>query len=82
LTVKAAAQLAGVCPGLVYIWVQSGVLAHYRVGRPGTRGAIRVAEADLHAFLASLKKETRPEESPPAPKPAKRKSAFRHIVVP
>ena len=82
MTVKDAAALAGVCPGLVYVWVQLGVLAHYRVGRPGTRGAIRVAEADLQAFLASLKKEKRPEATPPTPKPSKRKSAFRHIVVP
>ncbi len=71
--------MAGVCPGLVYIWVQSGVLAHYRMGRPGTRGVIRVAEADLQTFLASLKRETRPKAMPPASKPAKPKSAFRHI---
>ena len=53
LTVKKVASVAGVSAGLVYIWIGSGVLPHYRVGRPGCRGGIRVAEADLEAFLES-----------------------------
>ncbi len=81
MTVKDVAARAGVCPGLVYIWVQSGVLAHYRVGRPGTRGAIRVAEADLQVFLASLKREPRPEATPPAPVPERKKPVYKHLKI-
>jgi excisionase family DNA binding protein len=77
LTIKMAAERAGVSTGLVYIWVESGALAHYRVGRPGSRGGIRIAEADLQAFLASLKRGKEPEESvPPAPK---RKVILKHL---
>ena len=70
LTVKQAAQRAGVSTALVYAWISDKMLAHYRVGRPGSRGSIRIAEADLDAFLASLKREGRqPSSPPPAPKP-------------
>ena len=79
LTVKSAAGVAGVCLSVVYAWIQSGRLPHYRLGRPGFRGAIRIAEADLAAFLASLKQETRPEEKLPAP--TKKKSTFRHLKI-
>ena len=36
-TVKTAAEQAGVSLALVYIWIETGVLMHYRVGRPGKR---------------------------------------------
>lgn len=81
LTVKAAASIAGVCPGLVYIWVGSGKLAHYRLGRPGSRGAIRIAEEDLKTFLATLKREEAPKEAPPTPKVAREKPTFRHLNI-
>lgn len=70
LTVKQAAVRAGVSPGIVYAWINGNVLAHYRVGRPGTRGSIRIAEADLAAFMATLKREGRQALSAPvAPRP-------------
>jgi excisionase family DNA binding protein len=58
LSVKMAAKKAGVSAACVYSWVESGMLSHYRLGRrPGSRGCIRIAEADLDAFLASMRKE-------------------------
>ena len=68
LTVKQAAKRAGVSSGLVYEWCDCGILPHLRLGRPGKRGAIRIEEADLDAFLASQKREGR-QEPPPSPKP-------------
>jgi excisionase family DNA binding protein len=80
LTVKQAAERASVSPGIVYQWIGAALLAHHRLGRPGTRGAIRIAEADLEAFLQSCRVEA---EQPftPAPKPAKPQSAFRHLRI-
>lgn len=69
LTVKQAAERAGVSPGLVYEWCNGGMLTHLRLGRPGTRGGIRIEESDLAAFLASQKQEGRQTEPPPSPKP-------------
>lgn len=70
LTVKSAAANVGVSPGLVYAWVETGILPHYRMGKPGRRGAIRIAEVDLEAFIASLRKGEGPRESfPRDPKP-------------
>ncbi len=76
LTVADVADRLNVSPGLVYAWVQAGVLPHYRMGRPGRKGAIRFSEADLDAYLAGQKRETGPRVVPPAPK-----SQFRHINV-
>jgi hypothetical protein len=67
LSVKAAATRAGVSPALVYAWVTAGLLSHCRLGMPGRRGCIRIAEADLEAFLQAQKREGRPVE-PPAPR--------------
>jgi predicted site-specific integrase-resolvase len=77
LNVKAAADRAGISPALLYIWIEEGLLPHFRLGKPGTRGAIRIAEADLDAYLASLKRGEQPKESvPPAPK---RKITLKHL---
>jgi excisionase family DNA binding protein len=82
LTVAQAAKRAGVCPAVVYAWVAGKVLAHLRVGRPGTRGAIRVLEADLDAYLASLRVEPRAEPaSVPVTAKPKRSGSFRHLNV-
>jgi excisionase family DNA binding protein len=79
LTVKDAAARAGVSPALVYIWVEKGVLPHFRMGRPGSRGGIRIAVGDLEAFLASLKRGEMPKESvPPA---IKRRVVLKHLRV-
>jgi excisionase family DNA binding protein len=77
LNVRRAAERAGVSTGLVYVWVDSGVLTHYRMGKPGCRGSIRIAEPDLDAFLASLRRGEGPKESvPPA---QKRKVILKHL---
>jgi len=51
LSVKTAAEKAGVSPSLVYAWCHEGRLPHKRLGRAGRRGAIRIEEGDLLAFL-------------------------------
>ena len=60
LTVKSAAKRAGVSASLVYAWCKAGVLKHSRFGRPGKRGCVRIAEADLLAFLAECRREGQP----------------------
>lgn len=68
LSVRQAAARAGVCPSLVYGWVASGELPHFRLGAKGRRGKVAIAEADLDAFLASRKRQGRQEVPPPSPK--------------
>ena len=67
-TVKQAAAKLCVSPALIYGWVTSGMLPCYRLGANGRRGAIRIAETDLEAFLSSMKQEGR-QGLPPAPAP-------------
>jgi excisionase family DNA binding protein len=57
LTPKQAAERAVVSVSLIYQWCQDGVLVHYRFGRPGKRGRIRIEDTDLEAFLVTCKKE-------------------------
>ena len=57
LTVKKAADKIGVSASLVYSWCTTKRLRHYRVGDIGKRGKILIDEADLDAFLDSLKVE-------------------------
>jgi excisionase family DNA binding protein len=66
LTVKQIASRLGVSDGRVYSWCNSGVLPHVRLGGKGRRGTIRVAEADLEAFLDSRRGEERPSRPMPA----------------
>lgn len=67
LSVRQAAEKAGVCPSLVYGWVANGELPHFRLGAKGRRGKVAIAEADLDAFLSSRKRKGR-RETPPSPK--------------
>lgn len=64
LTVKAAADRAGVSGLLVYEWCRTGMLKHSRFGRPGKRGCVRIAETDLEAFLAACKREGQQDTAP------------------
>jgi excisionase family DNA binding protein len=73
LTVQQVADKLGVSPALVYGWVNSGTLPCYRLGQAGRRGSIRVAEADVDAFLAGQKTVTKEE-------PVKVKK-FRHLKL-
>lgn len=78
LTVKQAASRAGVSAALVYQWTSTERrLPHLRAGRLGARGRILIEEADLDAFLATLKVGGgRPPPAPAAPTPA-----FVHLTL-
>lgn len=78
LTVKAAAERMGISESLVYELCACGSLPHVRIGRPGSRGCIRLAEADIEAFLASQKVGG----SAPSRPPPKEKKVFKHVVIP
>jgi excisionase family DNA binding protein len=78
-TVKQAAERLGVCTSVVYDLVATGALPHYRIGKQGCRGSIRIERVDLEAYLVSQRREEKPKVSnPPA---RKAKNAFRHIKV-
>jgi excisionase family DNA binding protein len=68
LTVNQIAELLQVSSTIVRGWITSGMLACYRLGARGCRGAIRVAEADLQEFLAARKSRSRQEPKRPARK--------------
>jgi excisionase family DNA binding protein len=76
LTVKQAAARASVSASLIYELCAAGLLLHMRLGRPGRRGVIRIAEADLDAFLASRK------TGEPACAPAPKQRVFKHVILP
>ncbi len=78
-TVKRAAERLGCCVSVVYDLVNSGVLPHYRIGKKGCRGAIRIAEADLESYLASLRRGDGPKES--VPPTQKRKIVLKHLTL-
>ena len=62
LTVKQAAERAGVSDSLIYECCAEGRLPHYKLGRKGRRGTIRIEEADLDAFLAACRQEAKAQE--------------------
>ena len=64
MDVRAAAAELGVSPSAVYQLVRAGRLAHARIG--AGRGVIRIAAADLAAYLDSC----RVEATGPAGRPA------------
>jgi excisionase family DNA binding protein len=70
LTPKQAAERCGISVSLVYGWIESRQLAHYRMGRQGRRGRILISETDLHAFLESRKVGAHGEEGTPPRAPA------------
>ena len=80
LTVRQAAERAGVCSSIVYGWVASGELPHFRLGAKGRRGKVAIAEADLDAFVQARRREGRQETPPPSPKPQPIK--LRHLHLP
>ena len=71
LTVKQVAERLGISEALVYVWIEGGDLPCYRLGGKGKRGTIRVAEADLTAFLEARKSKAEraaaASVSPPRP---------------
>ncbi len=79
LTVKAAAERMGISESLVYELCACGSLPHVRIGRPGSRGCIRLTEADIQEFLASQK--VGGSATAKAAK-ARQKKVFKHVVIP
>ncbi len=79
LTVKAAAERMGISGSLVYELCACGLLSHVRIGRPGSRGCIRITDADINAFLASQKIEWR---APARVPPSNQRKAFKHVTIP
>lgn len=66
LSVKQAAERAGVSESLIYQWTTvEKRLPHYRMGSRGKRGKLVIESDDLDAFVASLK-VTPAEASAPA----------------
>ena len=65
LTPKQAAERAVVSLSMVYQWCQDGVLVHYRFGRPGKRGRIRIEDADLMSSSRRARKKGERLAAPP-----------------
>lgn len=65
LTVKQAADRAGVSPALVYQWCDERRLVHYRLGGQGKRGKVMIDPDDLAAFLETCRVTEPPDEDGP-----------------
>jgi|HubBroStandDraft_4_1064222.scaffolds.fasta_scaffold1042919_2 excisionase family DNA binding protein len=78
LTVKAIAERLGISESIVYGWIADG-LPHYRLGRAGRRGHIRIREADLESFLATMRREGRATVQAPPPR---RRLKLNHLKMP
>lgn len=60
LSIKDAANSAGVSAALLYQWCQEKRLPHYRCGGDGRRGKILIRESELWAFLSACRVERHP----------------------
>jgi hypothetical protein len=69
----------GISDSLVYELCACGSLSHVRIGRPGSRGCIRITSADIDAFLASQKVGG---TAPARASPLQQKKVFKHVVIP
>ena len=78
LTVKQAAERAGVSESLIYLLCDERRLPHYRPGGKRKRGKILIDPRDLDAFMASCRvaAEEQPEVNVQAPKVA---GAFQNL---
>jgi excisionase family DNA binding protein len=55
LSPRETAEYAGVSVSLVYQWCAERRLPHFRLGKSGRRGKLLIEQADLDAFLESLR---------------------------
>lgn len=62
LSVKEAARRLGLSSSLVYSLCAFGLIRHFRHGRPGKRGTIRISEEAIAEYQESCR-----SERPPAP---------------
>jgi excisionase family DNA binding protein len=67
LSVREAAEWAGVSESLVYGWIASGMLPHYRLGASGRRGKISIRVADLETLVETMRQGGRARTPCPAP---------------
>jgi excisionase family DNA binding protein len=83
LSPREAAKRIGVSESLIYSWVETKALPHYRAGARGKRGKILIAEADLDAFLQTLRVEAREPAAEPRKVPAasRPRLALKHISI-
>ena len=65
MTVKQVARMLKVSKSLVYDWIESGRLPHFRFGEDGSRGAICVGRKELDVFVAGMRGQDPPMN--PAP---------------
>lgn len=79
LNVRQAAERMSISDSLVYELCACGLLSHVRIGRPGSRGCIRIADTDIDAFLTSQKVGG---EAPARTPPRQQKKVFKHVVIP
>ena len=77
LTVEEVAEQLRLSPSRVYELIHNRALGHHRMG--SARGAIRVAETDLQAFLADshVERESVIPSTPQRP----RKSTLKHVKL-
>jgi hypothetical protein len=78
-TPKQLAALGGLSLNLVYALCASGELRHHRVGAPGRRGKILIADADWEAYLAAHRSGGDRVAAVPARRPAS--PTFTHLKV-
>ena len=79
MTVKAAAEKMGISDSLVYELCACGSLSHVRIGRPGSRGTIRISEADIDTFLENQKVGG---TVPSRAMTTKQTKVFKHVMIP
>ncbi len=79
MNVRQAAERMSISDSLVYELCACGLLPKAPVGRPGSRGCIRISDADIDAFLASQKVGG---EAPARAPPRQQKKVFKHVVIP
>ena len=79
MTVKSAAKRMGISDSLVYELCACGSLPHVRIGRPGSRGCIRLTEDDIQEFLTSQRVGG---DAPAKTSPRQQEKVFKHVVIP
>lgn len=75
LTVIEVAERLSICRAAAYQLVESGKLAHHRIGVG--RGVIRASEEDLTAYLESCRRA--PAEKPVTPLPVPVAVRLKHV---
>ena len=73
LTIAEVAERLRIGRTTAYQLVQQGKIAAHRIG--AGRGAIRISEEDLNAYLASCREQNQPSSKTPEPPPRR----LRHL---